>query len=248
MISNQQSFAPARAYADPIAAIVERFVPMVRKLAWHLHGSAGSDIEPEDLVQAGLVALTECARRHNGPSHDGVAAYAKIRVKGAMIDQLRRSAPLSRGAIQRRREIREAENRLWMKLGREPSTVELAEALDITPGTLQDLRHACEPLRFESIEESYSDADMAFRDQSADAFSVLVSQENREALIAAIADLPERLQLVIQLYFVEELNLSEIATILGVTVPRVHQLKDQALHKIRTDVEARGLEPPNSVS
>jgi len=245
MISNQQSIAPARAYADPTAAIVARFVPMVRKLAWHLHGSAGGDIEPDDLVQAGLVALTECAQRHNGPNYDGFAAYAKIRVKGAMIDQLRRSAPLSRGAIQRRRELRDAENRLWMKLGREPSTVELAEALDITPGALQDLRQTCEPLHFESIEESYSDADMAFRDQSADAFAVLVSHENREALIAAIADLPERLQLVIQLYFVEELNLSEIAAVLGVTVPRVHQLKDQALQKVRTDLHARGIEPPN---
>jgi len=244
MISNHQSFATARAYTDPTAAIVARFVPMVRKLAWHLHGSAGADIEPDDLVQAGLVALTECAQRHKGPGQEGFAAYAKIRVKGAMIDQLRRSAPLSRGAIQRRREIREAENRLWMKLGREPSTVELADAMGLDPGQLQEIRQASEPLHFESIEETYSDADMAFRDQSPDAFSLLVSSENREALIAAIANLPERLQLVIQLYFVEELNLSEIAAILGVTVPRVHQLKDQALQKIRVDLVGRGVEMP----
>ncbi|MDD3800248.1 MAG: sigma-70 family RNA polymerase sigma factor [Novosphingobium sp.] len=242
MISNHQSFATARAYNDPTAAVVERFVPMVRKLAWHLHGSAGSDIEPEDLVQAGLVALTECAQRHSGPDADGFAAYAKIRVKGAMIDQLRRSAPLSRGAIQRRREIREAENRLWGRLGREPSTAELAAAMDLAPRELNAMRTASEPLHFDSIDEAYSDTDMAFRDQSADAFTVMVSSENREALIAAISGLPKRLQLVIQLYFVEELNLSEIAGVLGVTVPRVHQLKDQALQKIRSELLRYGVE------
>lgn len=244
MISNHQSFATARAYADPTFTIVERFVPMVRKLAWHLHGSASSDIEPEDLVQAGLVALTECAQRHTGPDAEGFAAYAKIRVKGAMIDQLRRSAPLSRGAIQRRREIRHAENRLWTQLGREPSSTELAEAMGIEPRELHAMRAASEPLHFDSIDEAYSDADMAFRDHSDDAFTMLVSHENREALIAAIAVLPERLQLVIQLYFVEEFNLSEIASILGVTVPRIHQLKDQALQKIRADLLQGGMDSP----
>ncbi len=244
MISNHQSFATARAYADPTGAIVERFFPMVRKLAWHLHGSARSDIEPEDLVQAGLVALTECAQRHTGSDADGFAAYAKIRVKGAMIDQLRRSAPLSRGAIQRRREIRQAESRLWSQLGREPSSTELAEAMGIETQELHAMRTASEPLHFDSIDETYSDADIAFRDQSEDAFAMLVSHENREALIGAIAGLPERLQLVIQLYFVEEFNLSEIAGILGVTVPRVHQLKDQALQKIRTELVSTGMDAP----
>ena len=106
------------------------------------------------------------------------------------------------------------------------------------------MRTASEPLHFDSIDETYSDADIAFRDQSEDAFAMLVSHENREALIGAIAGLPERLQLVIQLYFVEEFNLSEIAGILGVTVPRVHQLKDQALQKIRTELVSAGMDAP----
>ncbi len=83
---------------------------------------------------------------------------------------------------------------------------------------------------------------MAFSDPSADAFARLVSSENREALVEAIADLPQRLQLVIQLYFVEELNLSEIARILDLSVPRIHQLKDQALLKVRDELLRRGIE------
>lgn len=244
MISTLQTAVPARAYADPVATVVARFAPMVRKLAWHLHGFAKADIDPEDLVQAGLVALTECAQRHAGPNDDGFAAYAKIRVKGAMIDQLRRSAPLSRGAIQRRRDMRNAEQKLHGRLGREPSELELATEMGIASQDLSHMRTASMPLQFESIDDSYSDSDMAFSDPADNAFENLVTLENREALIKAIATLPERLQLVIQLYFLEELNLSEIASVLGVSIPRVHQLKDKALQTIRQTLLEGGIDAP----
>lgn len=89
-------------------------------------------------------------------------------------------------------------------------------------------------LSFESLDETYSDNDSAFADQGPDAFAMLADAELREALLVAISDLPERLQLVVQLYFVEELNLSEIAETLQVSVPRVHQLKAQALDRLRS--------------
>jgi RNA polymerase sigma factor for flagellar operon FliA len=233
MKHDQQSFAAARAYGEGVSDIVGRFVPMVRRLAWHLHGSCGPDIDPEDLMQAGFVALTECAQRHAGPNFEGFAAYAKTRVKGAMIDLLRRSAPLSRGAIKRRRELQEAQDRLRCELGREPQVGELAMAMGIEPSEFMTLRATVEPVQFESMDEVYSDTNMSFCDSSPDSFAQLASRENRELLIGAISSLPERLQLVIQLYFVEELNLSEIASVLGVSIPRIHQLKNQALEKIR---------------
>jgi RNA polymerase sigma factor for flagellar operon FliA len=242
MISNLQTAAPARAYRDSTAMLVERFVPMVRKLAWHMHGFSRAGVEPDDLVQAGLVALTECAQRHGGNDADGFAAYAKIRVRGAMIDQLRRFAPISRGATQKRREFNNAESRLRGRLGRDPSSLELAEAMGMEPGELATARAASAPLQFDPLEDAYSDTDMAFNDPSADAFAHLVSEENRAALVDAIAGLPQRLQLVIQLYFVEELNLSEIARILGLSVPRIHQLKDQALQKVKEQLLRMGIE------
>jgi len=232
MIRTQRS-ASARAYRDTVADIVERFHPMVRKLAWHLQGSAMPGIDPEDLVQAGLVALTECAQRHAGNDMEGFAAYAKIRVKGAMVDQLRRFAPISRGAAQRRRELQDVERRLRGQLGRDPSDFELAAALGITSAELDSIRTACAPLKFEPVDSSYSETDVAFWDDSPSAMENLISAEDREGLAAAIAELPERLQLVIQLYFVEELNLAEIASVLGLSVPRIYQLKDQALRKVR---------------
>lgn len=240
MINPQRSAATARAYRETTTEIVERFLPMVRKLAWHLQGSAMPGIDPEDLIQAGLVALTECAQRHAGEDMESFAAYAKIRVKGAMVDQLRRFAPISRGASQRRRELQDIEQRLRGQLGRDPSDSELGATMGISSVELDAIRTACAPLKFEPVDQVYSETEAAFWDQSPSAIENLISKENRAGLVAAIAELPERLQLVIQLYFVEELNLAEIASILGLSVPRIYQLKDQALRKLRERLEADG--------
>lgn len=228
--------AALRAYAGDTADRVRRFMPMVRRMAWHLH-AARDGIEVDDLMQAGLVALTECAQRHNGPGEDGFAAYAKMRVRGAMVDLIRRQVPMSRGAVERRRLMREKARDLTGKLGREPYDTELAGALGITLGELESLRSSSEPLRFEPIDETYSDSNMAFADDSPGSLDLLADEELRGAVAGAIADLPERLQLVIQLYFVEEMNLAEIADVLGVSIPRVHQLKAQALDKLRTALQ-----------
>ena len=237
MKHDQQSFAVATAYAGDVADRVQRFLPMVRRLAWHVNGSGRPGIEVEDLMQAGLVALTECAQRHEGPNEDGFAAYAKLRVRGAMVDLVRRHAPISRGANDRRKRLEAKSRELEGVLGRPPEPEELAAALEITLAELAELRDASQPLRFEAIDAAYSDHDMAYADQEPDGHALLEAAETREALIAAIADLPDRLQLVVQLYFVEELNLSEIAEVLAVSVPRVHQLKAQALTRLREALE-----------
>lgn len=236
MTMHSRGLAASRAYRDDAADRIRRFLPMVRRLAWHVHGSGRGGIEVDDLIQAGLVALTECAQRHSGQTEDGFAAYAKLRVRGAMVDLLRRAAPLSRAAADRRRNLRGASESLAALLGRQPTESELAEALGVTLADLADLRAASEPLRFEPIDDAYSDSTMAFADDRPDSFA-LVSDEQTRALVAgAIAALPERLQMVIQLYFVEELNLAEIAAVLGVSVPRVHQLKAQALDRLRAQL------------
>ena len=227
------------AYGGDPSDRIRRFVPMVRRLAWHLNASGRDGIEVEDLMQAGMVALTECAQRHNGPGEDGFAAYAKMRVRGAMVDLIRRQVPLSRGAVERRRMMREKAQVLTGELGREPKDSELAQALGITLSELEQLRSTSEPLRFETLDEAYSDSDMAFADDRPDSLALLQDQELRESVAGAIAELPERLQMIIQLYFVEELNLAEIAEVLAVSIPRVHQLKAQALDKLRAALADR---------
>ena len=229
--------AAMRAYRGDVADRVRRFLPMVRRQAWHVHGSGRPGIEVEDLVQAGLVALTECAQKHSGPTEDGFAAYAKMRVREAMVDLIRRAVPLSRGVSGRRRQLAEKEAALRNALGREPKPRELAQALGIDEAELAALRDASEPLRFDSLDDAYSDQNMAFAAETPDSFALLADEETRGAVIAAITQLPDRLKLIVQLYFVEELNLAEIAEVLQVSVPRIHQLKAQAIDKLRASLQ-----------
>ncbi len=237
MKQDHSAFRAARAYADQdiVEDRVRRFLPMVHKTAWHVHGSGCEGLEIEDLVQAGLVALAESARRHAGPGEDGFAAYAKIRVRGAMYDLVRKSLPGGRGAAIRRKRYGQAREALRAKLGREPLPAELAEELGIAESELAN--YAEEPIRLSSLDTAYDDGDSSYADDRPDAFELLSEAEDRERLGQVIADLPERQKLVLQLYFVEELNLCEIAEILEVSVPRVHQIKAQALQAVKRALE-----------
>lgn len=232
MIQDHSHFSAARAYRGDIAERVSRFLPMVRKLAWHLSGSGGPAIDVDDLMQAGLVALTECAQNHKGPHEDGFAAYAKLRVRGAMVDLLRSSSPEPRGARARRQRIESEQAKLAGQLGRVPSSAELADALGVSCDELHRSRYELAGVQIGSIEDCYADTDGAFASDQPDAEDMLLQREDGERLTAAIGALSERHQLVIQLYFVEELNLAEIAAVLDVSVPRVHQLKAAALEKM----------------
>lgn len=230
-------FNAQRAYACEVNERIGRFLPMVRKLAWYYESSCGSSIDVDDLLQAGMIALTECAQRHERPSEDGFAAYAKMRVRGAMIDLLRSNSHHVRGAAAMRRKMDAATNELRRQFGRDPSGDEVAFFLGMTPEDYQKARSRV-ATRMVDLQDCYSDSDPAFASEEPDAEEQLLAQADKVALAQAIADLPERLQLVIQLHFLEELNLTEIAAVLEVSVPRVHQLKANALDKLKISLLA----------
>jgi RNA polymerase sigma factor for flagellar operon FliA len=229
---DQSTFNARRAYATEINDRIERFEPMVRKLAWHFQGSCGASIDVDDLLQAGMIALTECSQRHDRPGEDGFAAYAKMRVRGAMIDLLRSQSPHARGAAAQRRRMEATTDNLRNELGRSPSAEEIAQAMGISVQDYHAMR-AQLATRVVDLEECYSDSNPAFESAEPDAEAHLLQASDRMELAEAIASLPERLQLIVKLHFVEELNLTEIAEVLNVSVPRVHQLKSSALSKLR---------------
>lgn len=233
MKHDHAQFSAATAYRtlDVVADRVRRFTPMVRKAAWHINGAGRAGIDVEDLMQAGYIALTECARNHAGPGEDGFAAYAKIRVRGAMFDFVRRQMPSSRNAVRRRQQAESAAGEFYRREGREPSRAELAAALGLAPADLD--AQLGEDVQLLSIDECYDDSSSAFASELPDPFAILRELRDNARLREAMELLPERLLLVLQLYFVEELNLTEIAEVLEVSVPRVHQLKAQALQKLR---------------
>lgn len=234
---NPGSFADAqpvtyRPNKDGDAAIREH-LPLVRRLAWHVHGAMSTSVDIEDLVQVGLLALVEALRGaevRTGPEFKG---YLTTRLRGAMIDELRRHATNSRGAMRRRRDHARAVNELTLRLGRAPAEVEVAAHLSVTLEKLRTDYHTADAVKIESIDEVYADDLPWFASSDPDAFEALADGRERDALIAAIAALPEREATVIQLYHVEELNLEEIGQVLGVGSARVCQIKKSAHDRLK---------------
>ncbi len=232
------SYASAGAPRDVVEDRVRRFLPLVRRAAWHIHGMGREGIEVEDLIQTGILALTECAQRHDRDTEDGFAAYAKIRVRGAMLDQIRRVLSDSRLARKKRAAYERTCDGLRERLGRDPSRREIARAMQITDTQLLEIEASA--ITLTSITDEYDETSTAFAAEGPDPFEALCEMEDRERLVASMGNLPERLTLVLQLFYVEELNLTEIAAVLEVSVPRVHQLRAKALGDLKKLMEISG--------
>jgi RNA polymerase sigma factor FliA len=221
-------------------ALIREHLPLVRKIAWHVHGSMSSAVEVEDLVQVGLVALVEAAAGFEDRGLATFRQYLVTRLRGAMIDELRRQATATRGSMRRRRAYAEAVSTLTQQLGRAPEDPMIAAHLGVTVDKLRLDYQAADTIRFEPIDELYADDLPWFADDGPDAFEQLAETDERDRLIAAISGLPEREALVIQLYYVEELNLEEIGEVLGVGAARVCQIKAAAHAKLKKAMTRRG--------
>lgn len=226
-------YAPARlARTDP-ERLVSSHLALVRKIAWHVHARVSSAIDVEDLVQIGMVSLIEAARAFEDRGHAAFATYATVRIRGAMIDQLRKGATLVRSAMRRRREWGAVRSALEGILGRTATDAEMAEKLEITVEVYRAGIAATQATHTESIDDVYSDHSDWFADDTPDAHAQLESKTMQKAIAAAVKTLPEREAMVLQLYFVEELNLEEIGHVLGVGAARICQIKKAALGKLR---------------
>lgn len=228
---------PAPAAANE--ALIRDHMPLVRRIAWHVHGSVSSSVEVEDLVQTGLVALVEAAASFEDRGQVSFAQYLSTRIRGAMIDELRRQATITRGAMRRRREIAVAEKTLAAQLGRAPTDEETAFQLGMPTERLRQERDAAQPVRFEPIDGIYTDDNPWFMSDDPNPFELLEHEDLRQALIAAIGRLSEREAQVIQLYYVEELNLEEIGQVLGVGAARICQIKKSAHDRLKKAMQAR---------
>ncbi len=217
---------------SPADLLVRDHMPLVRKVAWHVHGRVSSAIDVEDLIQTGMVALIEAARTYEDRGH-AFATYATMRVRGSMIDALRRGAAQGRSAMGKRRAISAARSRFEQSNGRAPTDVEMAGALGLDLASYQADADLSQTVHHDSLDALYSDHSMWFADVEDRADDVLERAQLAEVVSAAIRTLPDREAMVLQLYFVEELNLDEIGETLGVGAARVCQIKKSALDKMR---------------
>ena len=224
------------AYSWPVdphpTRLIETHSALVRRIAWHVHSRMSTAIEVEDLIQIGLVALVEAAQNFEDRGL-AFAPYAQTRIRGAMVDALRRDARMGRAGMANRRYLAGIRARLEQEYMRTPSDAEMAGAAGLEPAAYHAMAASAVPVGQESIDESYSDHDMWFADLADGADTALEKAQLRDALVANLGKLSEREAMILQLYFVEELNLDEIGETLGVGAARVCQIKKAALDKMR---------------
>ena len=218
-------------------ALVRSHMPLVRRIAWHVHARVASTVDVEDLAQIGMIALVEAANSFEDRGH-AFATYATLRIRGAMIDHLRRHATICRAAIQRRRELARVRARLESRLGRAAAEAEMAEEMGLSAADYRAMVDDSQAVQQESIEEVYSDHSMWFADIEERADDAIDRERLQGAIAEAIGTLPEREAMVLQLYFVEVMNLEEIGRTLGVGAARICQIKKAALDRVRQSLSA----------
>ena len=227
------TYAPKRRPGDDRDRLVREHLPLVRRIAWHVHGSMSTIVEVEDLVQVGLIALVEAAATFEDRGLVSFRQYCATRLRGAMIDELRRQATTTRGAMRRRRQYADAISTLTAQTGKAPGEDMIAQHIGVSIDKLRSDYVTADAIRFDSIDEVYADDMPWFADDTPDAFEQLADSDLRGALIAAITALPEREAQVIQLYYVEEMNLEEIGAVFDIGAARVCQIKASAHAKLK---------------
>jgi RNA polymerase sigma factor for flagellar operon FliA len=232
MMLNEARAAYARPDATSPARLIETHSTLVRRVAWHVHSRMSTAIEVEDLIQIGFIALVEAAQ-HFEDRGIAFAPYASTRIRGAMVDALRRDARMGRAGMANRRYLAGIRAKLEQAFMRPPSDAEMADAAGLEPQAYYAMSASTQAVAQDSIDESYSDHDMWFADLADSADTALEKAQLRETLVASLAKLSEREAMILQLYFVEELNLDEIGETLGVGAARVCQIKKAALDKMR---------------
>ncbi len=211
---------------------------MVKRIAVHLKARIPPFMEVDELVQVGMIGLIEEARSFNPTKGVAFESYAHTRIRGAMIDEVRRLSFLPRSAVAFNKSHSSASQALATELGRAPTQAELAEYMGMELDSFEKDRGAARQFETYSM-EVVGDEVMNLPDQASRQPDALVEEaEMMDALADAIERLPERDKLVISLYYVEELNLREIGEVLGVSESRVSQILSANVKKLRAQLNA----------
>ncbi|TVQ70990.1 MAG: RNA polymerase sigma factor FliA [Oceanospirillales bacterium] len=218
--------------------LLEQYTPLVKRIAQHLLLRLPSSVVLDDLVQAGMIGLLEAAKRFDPSKGASFDTYAGIRIRGSIIDEVRRGDWTPRSVHRNGRRVTEAIRAVEFRTGRDASDAEVAAELQISVAEYHALLQDSQDSRLFSIDElSHDDDDsvgMQFEGNDPGPDQLFQGDAFRQALAGAIDSLPEREKLVMALYYDEELNLKEIGSILGVSESRVSQIHSQAAMRLKS--------------
>jgi RNA polymerase sigma factor for flagellar operon FliA len=220
--------------------LIKQYQPLVRRLAHHMMAKLPANVQVDDLIQVGLIGLSEALTRYEAAQGVQFETFATQRIRGAMLDELRGNDWMSRGSRKSQKEIEQSLRRLEHKLGRTPLESEIAVDLGLSLVDYQTLLGKVRGTQLvyledmaRSDEDQDSFLDRHVGDSEADPMNMLRDQRLRQALVAAIKNLPEREQFIMSMYYEQDMNLKEIAAVLDVTESRICQLHSQSIARLR---------------
>ncbi len=219
--------------------LVIQHVPLVKRIAFHLMGRLPDSVLVDDLIQAGMLGLLEAVKNYDQSQGASFDTYAGIRIRGSMLDEVRRSDWTPRSVHKKARMVSEAIREVENKLGRTARDVDIAEHMGVDLETYNQMLQDSLGCKTFSVEELAETGDSIFFDDEQtdtrnEPVELLDENDFQQALAKAIMALPERERLVISLYYDEEFNLREIGEILNISESRVSQISSQAMLRLRS--------------
>ncbi len=225
--------------SDNRDVLIREYLPLVKRIAYHLMTRLPANVEADDLIQVGMIGLLGALERYDDDQGAQFETYASQRIRGAMLDELREADWASRNVRKASRQIEAAIHALQQRLQRQPTEQEIAAELDIAIHDYFDLLNDARGAQLIYYEDLHaSDENEDFLDRFADhdelgPFDILASAGFKKALSKAVTILPEREKMLMGMYYEQEMNFKEIGTVLGITESRVCQLHSQAVARLR---------------
>lgn len=227
--------------AGSMNELVVQHAPLVKRIAHHLLMRMPSSVQLDDLIQSGMIGLLEAARKYDVSKGASFETYAGIRIRGAMLDEIRRGDWAPRSVHRKSREVAAAVKAVEMRTGSDAKDHEVAEELGIDLETYYTILQDASGSRLFSFDDLTEGGDDSALEAASGEISgpadELQEEDFRAHLADAIEGLPEREKLVLALYYDEELNLKEIGEVLGVSESRISQIHSQAALRLRARLQ-----------
>jgi|TARA_R110000868_G_scaffold238246_6_gene492802 RNA polymerase sigma factor for flagellar operon FliA len=221
--------------------LVERHAPLVKRIAHHLLARLPASVLVDDLIQAGMIGLLEASRNFDGSKGASFETFAGIRIRGSMLDEIRKGDWTPRSVHKNGRAISEAIRQVERETGRDARDVDIAEKLQVNLDDYHQMLLEVNSGKLIGIEDLGVTEDVVTTEQTKGSdtpFEDLLQGSFQKALAHAITTLPEREAIVLSLYYDEELNLREIGEVLDVSESRISQIHSQAMLKLKVRMQS----------
>jgi RNA polymerase sigma factor FliA len=217
--------------------LIESHAPMVKRIAHHLMARLPASVQVDDLIQAGLIGLLDAGKHYDPTQGAQFDTYATIRIRGAMLDEVRRSDWIPKSVHKKNRDVAAAIHAIESRTGRDAKDIEVAMELDLTLDEYYKIlsdTNTAKLLNLNDLDIDDVGSLGVFEDHKTNLLSDLIDQETQKKLSEEVLKLPERERMVMALYYDTEMNLKEVGKLMDVSESRVSQLLSQAQHRLKS--------------